>query len=70
MYNNDYVPISNASKVMLKILQASLQQYMNWELPDVQAGFWRAFHMMYSAYKLNKQGDNIQPCYTLFPILN
>ena len=31
--------ISNASKVMLKILQARLQQYVNWELPDVQAGF-------------------------------
>ena len=31
--------ISHASKVMLKILQASLQQYMNCELPDVQAGF-------------------------------
>ena len=31
--------ISNASKVMLKILQVSLQQYMNHELPDVQAGF-------------------------------
>ena len=31
--------ISNASKVMLKILQASLQQYLNWEFPDVQAGF-------------------------------
>ena len=31
--------ISQASKVMLKILQASLQQYMNHELPDVQAGF-------------------------------
>ena len=30
--------ISNASKVMLKILQARLQQYMNHELPDVQAG--------------------------------
>ena len=29
----------NASKVMLKILQARLQQYVNWELPDVQAGF-------------------------------
>ena len=28
-----------ASKVMLKILQARLQQYMNWEFPDVQAGF-------------------------------
>ena len=33
--------ISHASKVMLKILQASLQQYVNRELPDVQAGFRR-----------------------------
>ena len=31
--------ISHASKVMLKILQARLQQYMNWELSDAQAGF-------------------------------
>ena len=31
--------ISHASKVMLKILQARLQQYMNSELADVQAGF-------------------------------
>ena len=31
--------ISHASKVMLKILQARLQQYMNWEPPDVQARF-------------------------------
>ena len=31
--------ISYASKVILKILQARLQQYMNCELPDVQAGF-------------------------------
>ena len=31
--------ISRAGKVMLKILQARLQQYMNWELPDVQAVF-------------------------------
>ena len=29
-----------------------------------------AFHMMYSAYKLNKQGDNIQPWCTPFPIWN
>ena len=34
--------ISHASKVMLKILQARLQQYMNCELPDVQAGFRKA----------------------------
>ena len=31
--------ISHASKVMLKIFQARLQQYVNHELPDVQAGF-------------------------------
>ena len=30
--------ISHASKIMLKILQARLQQYMNLELPDIQAG--------------------------------
>ena len=33
------VLISHASKVMLKILQARLQEYVNCELPDVQAGF-------------------------------
>ena len=33
------VLISHTTKVMLKILQARLQQYMNHELPDVQAGF-------------------------------
>ena len=34
------------------------------------ASFSSAFHMMYSAYKLNKQGDNIQHWCTPFPILN
>ena len=33
------VLFSHASKVILKILQASLQQYVNHEIPDVQAGF-------------------------------
>ena len=33
--------ISHASKVMLKILQARVQQHMKHELPDVQAGFWK-----------------------------
>ena len=36
---NTIALISHASKVMLKILQARFQQYMNHELPDVQAGF-------------------------------
>ena len=31
--------VSHASKAMLKILQARLQQYVNLEIPDVQAGF-------------------------------
>ena len=30
----------------------------------------QAFHMMHAAYKLDKQGDNIQPCHTPFPIWN
>ena len=34
--------ISHASKAMLKILQPRLQQYMNWKLSDVQAGFRKA----------------------------
>ena len=34
--------ISHASKIMLKILPASLQQYMNWELPDVQVDLEKA----------------------------
>ena len=33
---------SHTSEVMLKIFQARLQQYMNWEIPDVQAGFRKA----------------------------
>ena len=38
-YYQTVILISHASKVMLKILQARLQQYVNYELPDVQAGF-------------------------------
>ena len=34
--------ISHTSKVMLKILQARLQQYVNYEIPDIQAGFRKA----------------------------
>ena len=37
--NRTIALISHASKVLLKILQARFQQYMNREIPDVQAGF-------------------------------
>jgi len=37
--------ISYASKIMLKILQARLQQYMNCELPDVQDGFRKGLNL-------------------------
>ena len=42
IYSSNYCTIaviSQASKLMLKILQARLQQYVNCELPDFQAGF-------------------------------
>ena len=38
-FEGGFALISHASEVMLKILQARLQQYVNHELPDVQAGF-------------------------------
>ena len=38
-------------------------------IPACASSIW-AFHVMYSAYKLNKQGDNIQPLCTPFPIWN
>ena len=49
--------ISHASKVMLKILQARLQQYVNCELPDVQIGFrkGRGTKLSTSAESLKKQ---------------
>ena len=37
--SNTIALILHASKVMLKIFQVKLQQYVNWELPNVQAGF-------------------------------
>ena len=52
--------ISHASKVMLKILQARLQQYVNRELPDVQAGFRKGrgtIKLPTSAGSWKKQGS-------------
>ena len=42
LFTSLYALISHASKVTLKILQARLQQYVNCEFPDVQAGFRKA----------------------------
>ena len=39
VFNHTLLLISCASKIMLKLIQARHQQYVNWELPDVQAGF-------------------------------
>ena len=54
--------ISHASKVMLKILQARLQQYMNHKLPDVQAGFQKVRgttdQMANIRWISNKQGNS------------
>ena len=54
--------ISHASKVMLKILQVRLQQYVNHELPDVQAGFRKGRRtgdqIATSTGSLKKQGSS------------
>ena len=43
MFKFPYISlISHTSKVMLKIFQARLQQYVNWELPDVQVDLEKA----------------------------
>ena len=62
--------ISHASKVMLKILQASLQRYLNWELPDVQAGFRKGretrnqiAHICWIIEKANEFQKNIYFCF-------
>ena len=64
--------ISHASKVMLKILQARLQQYVNRELPDVQAGFRKGrgtrdqianiHHIIKKAREFQKTKQNIDFC--------
>ena len=62
--------ISHASKVMLKILQARLQQYVNRELPDVQAGFRKSrgtrdqiVHMRWIIEKEREFQKNIHFCF-------
>ena len=63
--------ISHASKVMLKILQARLQQYMNYELPDVQARFRKGrgttnqmANIQWITEKARKFQKNIYFCFT------
>ena len=62
--------ISHASKVMLKILQARLQQYVNHEFPDVQAGFRKAeepeIKLPTSAGSLKKQKCSRKNIYFCF----
>ena len=45
--------ISHTSKVMLKILQVRLQQYVNWKLPDVQAGFRKGKRTRYQVANIH-----------------
>ena len=42
--------------------------YFSQQLIPACVSFRPAFYMVYSAFKLNKQGDNIQPCHTPFPL--
>ena len=77
LFHSAISPSSRGSLVPLCFLPLEWYYLHFW---DCWYSFWQswfqlvipslAFHMMYSAYKLNKQDDNIQPCHTPFPILN
>ena len=64
------------SSSLLSATRVVSSEYLRWLifLPEILilacASSISAFHMMYSAYKLNKQGDNIQPWHTPLPIWN
>ena len=65
------VLISHTSKIMLKIIQARLQQFVNWELPDVQAGFRKGggtrdqiANIRWITEKARKFQKNIYFCFT------
>ena len=65
--NHRVVIISHASKVMLKILQARLQQYVNKEIPNVQAGFRKGRGTRYQTAKsvrLKKRQGNLGKTFT------
>ena len=61
--------ISHANKLMLKILQARLQQYVNWELLDAQAGFGKArgiWHQIANIHWFIEKARGIPKKYLLF----
>ena len=67
------VLISHTSKVMLKILQVRLQQYVNHELPDVQAGFRKGrgtrdyiFNICWNTEKAREFQKNIYFCFIVY----
>ena len=60
-----FLPIRVVSSAYLKLLL-----FLPAILIPACASSSLAFCMMYSAFKLNEQGDNIQPCRILFPVLN
>ena len=79
--SNDHtvVLISHVSKVMLKILQTRLQQYVNQELPDVQTGFRKGrgtrdqtTNICWIIEKATEFQENIYFCFTVkvFSIVN
>ena len=68
---SDLAAAAHASKVMLKILQARLQQYVNCELPDVQAGFRKGrgtrdqiTNIRWVIEKVREFHENIYLCFT------
>ena len=65
--------ISHASKIILKILQVRLQEYVNWKLPDVQAAYGKSqepeikLSTFWIIEKARESQKNIYFCFTDFP---
>ena len=58
--------ILHASKVMLKILLARLQQYVNWEIPDVKAGFTKGRVTRYQVANIEEAREFQKDIYFCF----
>ena len=70
---SSFTPFSSSSLYAIRVVSSAYLRLLVflWSVfIPVYDSFSLEFLMMYTAYRLNKQGDNIQPCYTPFPILN
>ena len=60
----------NGNTLQYSCLENSMGRGACWGHKELDVAEWLTLSLFHSAYKLNKQGDNIHPCHTPFPVLN